>query len=159
MSEGEIGISLSHYYLWKNMIINNIQTCLVLEDDARNVHSNFEDIFINTMNNVPLDWDIVLFGFWLHRGEKGKKINNNIWKVKDFVLAHCYLINIKCVKKLMSLLPINEPLDTWLSSQTDNINIYRHNILRIQNSKRPSSSLIRQIIIKKQIKNTNNWNY
>ena len=138
------------------MIKDNIKTCLVLEDDARNVHIDFENIFIDTMNNVPNDWDMILFGFWLHRGEKGYKINEKIWKVKDFALLHCYLINIKCVKKLMKLLPINEPLDTWLSSNTNNINVYRHNILK-KYKINPASDLIKQIIIKKQIINTNNW--
>ena len=95
-----------------------------------------------------------MIGFWLHKGDTGYKVSENIHKVKDFVLMHNYIINKKGAKKLLNLLPINAPLDTWLSLNSNKVNIYRHNYL---NNGRLSSRLIRQNRLKKQIDNTNHW--
>ena len=152
MSQGEMGIIMSHYGIWKQMLKKEIGSVLVLEDDASKVAPDFMEKVYETMRNIPADWDIVLFGFWCHDNEKmGKKVNDKIWKVESFVLMHCYLINMKGARKLMGMLPIDKPLDTWLSSKSDEINIYRHNYL----SKNRSSRLIRQALVDKHNVNTN----
>ena len=38
-----------------------------------------------------------------------------------------YIINYKCAKKLLQYLPMNAPIDSWLSNLSSKINIYRHN--------------------------------
>ncbi len=81
---------------------------------------------------------------------KGSKFTDN------FVLLHSYLITYEGAKKLLSQIPINMPLDSWISSKSRKINIYRHNLAKNQ-SWRPSSLLIRQQRDAKQIVNTNNY--
>lgn len=159
MSPSEIGVALSHYNIWKKLENEKIYNkgILVVEDDASRISNDFIDKFNLVMNNVPHDWDIVLIGFTCHKQNKGKQINNIIWKVKDFILLHCYLINPKCFKKIKNLLPINAPLDTWLSQKSDVLNIYRHNFVSNKKAKNPSSKLIKQRLEDKQNINTNHF--
>lgn len=152
MDKGEIGIILSNYYLWKK-IADTQKNTIILEDDAINIDANFDNYLKFFMSKLPKDWDIFLLGFWLHRGDDGQQINHHIYKVKNFVLLHALIMTPSCAKKLLEFLPIDMPLDTWLSQQSEKINIYRHNYIDSNNQSR----LIRQKRFLKQIKNTNNW--
>jgi GR25 family glycosyltransferase involved in LPS biosynthesis len=155
MSQGELGVALSHRKLWKHIVSRNFQSCLILEDDALNFSPDFQEKCIETMQYVPKDWDVVLFGFWLHRGEKGYPVNSKISRVMDFCLLHCYAISQRGARKLINLTPIDMPLDTWMSNKCNHLNIYRHNeILDFQ--KTPKSRLSRQGLFDKQNINTNN---
>ena len=158
LDKGEIGVALSHYYLWKKIVDEDINTALILEDDAIRIHEHFEKHVKDTMKILPDDWDILLLGFWLHKGDnkKNEVIKNKIYKVDEFVLLHSYIINKKGAEKLLNRGAIDMPIDSWISAHSDTVNIYRHNILR-PNTRYPSSSLIRQQRAEKQIKNTNNW--
>ena len=156
MSDGECGCILSHYYLWKKIVDEKIPVTMILEDDAINVHPQFEKKVVNYYNSLPKDWDIFLLGFWLNKGTNGKQINTNIYSVDNFVLLHSYLITYEGAKKLLSLTPINMPLDSWISSKSRDVKIYRHTFSR-NNKNKPSSLLIRQKRDAKQIVNTNNY--
>ena len=96
------------------------------------------------------------FKVYYIEGDNGYKINKDFYKVKDFALTPCYLISLNGANKLLKLLPIDRPVDSWLSHVSNKINIYRHNIIRPY-SKYPSSSLVRQSTIKSQIAHTNNF--
>ena len=156
MSVGELGVALSHRNLWKHIVSRNLQSCLILEDDAINFSPDFQEKCIETMKSVPGDWDIVLLGFWLHRGEKGYPINNKISRVRDFCLLHCYALSLRGARKLLNLTPIDMPLDSWMSKKSNQLNIYRHHeILDFQ--KNPKSRLSRQGLHDKQNTNTNKF--
>ena len=156
MSLGELGCSLSHYNIWKDIVKNQLESSLVIEDDATRYSSDFRENVRDIMKYAPNDWDIVLLGFWLHRGEKGYPINNMFYRVKDFALTHCYAIHQRGAQKLLGLTPIDMPLDSWLSKVSDKLNIYRHN-KEVPNRKNPLSRLVRQAGIDKQNVNTNNF--
>ena len=156
MSDGECGCILSHYYLWKKIVDEKIPVTMILEDDAINVHPRFEKNVINFHKSLPKGWDIFLLGFWLNKGNNGEQINKDIYSVDNFVLLHSYLITYEGAKKLLDLTPIDMPLDSWISSKSKYINIYRHTLSR-NNKYKPSSLLIRQKRNSKQIVNTNNY--
>ncbi len=157
LSKGEIGCCLSHYYIWKKIVDENIKTCLVLEDDAIKTDPEILNKIKISMKHLPNDWDIFLVGFWNHRGNSDTQINSNIWKVKYFALTHCYIINNRGARKLLNQLPIDMPIDTWLSSKSNKINIYRHNYIK-SDSKYPFGNLIMQnLSLKSEIEHTNNW--
>lgn len=152
MDSGEIGVSLSHYYLWNKISLNN-KVSIILEDDAIKLHSNFNNYLSFFTTQLPGDWDFFLLGFLLHRGDDGKPVNNYITKVNNFVLMHAMLVSPKGARKAMGLTPIDMPIDSWLSKNSNKLNIYRHNLM----NKNHHSMLIQQNRIFKQIKNTNNW--
>ena len=131
MSNGEIGCILSHVSVWRYLVKEkNIDKIMVLEDDAVLISNDIYDRINDIWRNVPNDWDIILIGFWLHKGNNAKKINQYIYKVKDFVLLHSYIINKKGAEKLLSLLPVNMPLDSWIAFHSDKVNIYCHSFFR-----------------------------
>lgn len=162
MEKSEIGISLSYYYLFKKIVDENIQVALVLEDDATRIHPDFQNLLLEHYKILPPDWDMFLLGFWLHRGDNGNVVantNGKIHKVRDFCLLHAFMINKKGARKFLNHLPIDRPVDSWMSKCAhEDVNIYRHNII-IKPSKTPASALVRQDRERqnKQIKNTNNW--
>jgi GR25 family glycosyltransferase involved in LPS biosynthesis len=134
--------------------MDGARASLVIEDDALKIIPNFENIIFDLYKNLPEDWDVFLIGFSTFN-ETCKKVSEDIYKVKDFILAHCYLINKSGAKKLIDSLPINAPLDTFMSSVSNYVNIYRHNHLIRRDVTRKTSYLINQYGDVSQIKHTN----
>jgi GR25 family glycosyltransferase involved in LPS biosynthesis len=154
MSDGEVGCCMSHLGVWKKVIEDDLEMCLVIEDDALKIIPNFQNIIFDLYKKLPEDWDVFLIGFSTFN-ETCKKVSEDIYKVKDFILTHCYLINKSGAKKLIESLPINAPLDTFMSSVSNYVNIYRHNHLIRRDVTRKTSYLINQYGDVSQIKHTN----
>ena len=57
---GRIACSYGHYLVWNDMIKNNYDKCLILEDDFR-LNSDFHDKFNILYQNLPKQWDVILF--------------------------------------------------------------------------------------------------
>jgi GR25 family glycosyltransferase involved in LPS biosynthesis len=151
MTDGEKGIIMSHYNLWKK-IANEKEPHIILEDDAIGINSNTQIILDEIIKTLPNDYDIYLLGFI---DLEPKNIINQNEKVKEFVLLHSYIITPRGAQKLLEQLPINMPVDSWLSSVSDRINIYRHNYGYSGKNGRFYSTLITQVRDEKQIVNTN----
>ena len=147
LSPTEIGCCLSHLKIWNIINKNNIEKCIIFEDDAHYMKSNFKQEIDNILDTVPKDWDIILLGYMIKDNSHKDEIKiGTFYKIKQFFLTHCYLIKLKGVRRLLTLLPINAPIDTWLSSHSNKINIYRHNITngKANRFKNIHSHLIRQ---------------
>jgi len=151
MTDGEKGIIMSHYNLWKK-IANEKVPHIILEDDAIGVNSNTQIILDEIVKTIPKDYDIYLLGFI---DLEPTNVTNPHEKIKEFVLLHSYIITPEGAQKLLKLLPINMPVDSWLSSISDKINIYRHNYGNMGKKNRFNSTLITQVRNEKQIVNTN----
>jgi|688.fasta_scaffold218101_3 GR25 family glycosyltransferase involved in LPS biosynthesis len=151
MSDGEKGIIMSHYNLWKK-IANEKEPHVILEDDAIGINANTQIILDQIIKTLPNDYDIYLLGFI---DLEPINITNEHEKVKSFVLLHSYIITPIGAQKLLQQLPINMPVDSWLSSISDKINIYRHNYGNIGKKNRFYGRLICQKRKVKQIVNTN----
>lgn len=151
MSDGEKGVIMSHYNLWSK-IAKEKKPHIILEDDAIGVNANTEIILKEILETLPKDYDIYLLGFI---DLEPTNVTSLHAKVKAFVLLHSYIITPKGAKKILEQLPINMPVDSWLSSISDKINIYRHNFGNIGKKNRFYSRLITQKRNEKQIVNTN----
>lgn len=155
MSPGEIGCGLSHRKIWQKMVDQDIEVAMVLEDDALNFDPNFIKKVKSIFNKLPSDWGILLLGFWLHRGFNGHKVNDIIYRVYNFALTHCYIINKKTAKYFLDRAPIDCPIDTWMSKFSKTIKIYRHNYLLDPKYLNNASSLIVQDFNYGEIDHTN----
>jgi len=151
LSDGEKGIIMSHYNLWKK-IAKEKEPHIILEDDAIGVNANTQIVLTEILESLPKDYDIYLLGFI---DLEPKNITFLHEKVKSFVLLHSYIITPKGAQKLLENLPINAPVDTWLSNISDKINIYRHNFGNMGKKNRFYGRLITQKRKEKQIVNTN----
>jgi GR25 family glycosyltransferase involved in LPS biosynthesis len=151
LSDGEKGVLMSHYNLWTK-IAKEKNPYIILEDDATGVNANTQPVLKEILETIPKDYDIYLLGFI---DLEPINITNLHSKVKSFVLLHSYIITPEGAKKLLEQLPINMPIDTWLSSISDKINIYRHNFGNMGKKNRFYGRLITQKRNEKQIVNTN----
>lgn len=151
MTDGEKGIIMSHYNLWTKIAKSN-KPHLILEDDAIGINENTSNILDIILKNLPHDYDMYLLGYIDLKPDNIIGYNS---KVKEFVLLHSYLITPTGAKKLLNNLPINMPVDSWISSISDKINIYRHNYGNFSKKNRFYGKLIGQIRNEKQIVNTN----
>jgi len=151
LSDGEKGIIMSHYNLWTK-IAKEKEPHIILEDDAIGINFNTQIVLDEITQSLPKDCDIYLLGFI---DLEPKNITFLHEKVKSFVLLHSYIITPKGAQKLIENLPINAPVDTWLSNISDKINIYRHNFGNMGKKNRFYGRLITQKRKEKQIVNTN----
>jgi GR25 family glycosyltransferase involved in LPS biosynthesis len=59
--KGEIGVGLSHYYIWKRVSDDpSLNTVLILEDDAVNIHPQF----INIVNEISTILVVTTISFY-----------------------------------------------------------------------------------------------
>jgi collagen beta-1,O-galactosyltransferase len=113
---GEIGCSLSHYFLWNYIFKNKLEKVLILEDDVIFL-DNFDEV-LSKILNADLYYDI----FFLDRirlnrlyelGEE-ELIFDNITKAKYSYNSSSYIITFECIKKLLlcnflnNIMPIDE---------------------------------------------------
>lgn len=151
LSDGEKGVLMSHYNLWTK-IAKEKEPYIILEDDAAGVNSNTQIVLDEIMQTIPKDYDIYLLGFI---DLDPINVTSLHARVKKFVLLHSYIITPKGAQKLLENLPINAPVDTWLSLISDKINIYRHNFGNTGKKNKFYGRLITQKRNEKQIVNTN----
>ena len=120
LSGGEIGCGLSHYYLWKKIIEENLDHAIVIEDDLSPLNS-FYEIFtqINKLEMITKEWDIIYISF-LNTGNK-QYLTKNIFIPKCGFSTSGYIISKNGAKKLLNYLPIEGPIDVHLC------NLFYHN--------------------------------
>jgi GR25 family glycosyltransferase involved in LPS biosynthesis len=72
LTRGAIGCYLSHVKVWKDIIESNQKHGLIFDDDVK-LPLNINTRITKSMQHVPDDWDIILFGFHCKDCEKKKK--------------------------------------------------------------------------------------
>ena len=112
-------ITLNHYSIYNDIVNNNIDVALILEDDARFV-SNFKNILINYLSQLPDDLDMAFInaGCGQHVEKKNLK-PNQIWYEKQTTRSCCaYLITKKyCETLIKTMIPIKLGIDIELNNQ------------------------------------------
>jgi len=81
MNIGYIGCTLSHYFVWKYIVENNIEKMLILEDDT--VFLKDFDVALKYILNLDLDYHM----FYLNRWKL-----NKIYKMKDEIEINEYIV-------------------------------------------------------------------
>jgi glycosyl transferase family 25 len=134
---GAIGCSLSHIKLWQMLINSDQDIFFILEDDAflsSDYSINDINYYINNVNSLNIDWDIIYIGWYKIDPLKNQDIltSNNIYKVKSLLYcAHSYIINKKgALKLLQNAFPIIHQIDSYMSFMYmyRNVNAYRNKI-------------------------------
>jgi len=126
---GAVGCYLSHIKIWYKILNDNVKYGIVYEDDVLFNNKITSDSIMESINNLPDDWDILL----LNKNKvKMHKVNNipDLYKIERFLCTHSYVINSNIIPYLLeNVLPINQQIDFKLSClATKNIiNIYIYN--------------------------------
>lgn len=88
--DNELAGAISHTKVIEKAKELGLKKVLILEDDVEFV-DNLEELFNNFINNVPKNWDGLLFG-GNHVGG-GITIDNNLIKVNRSYALHAYCLN------------------------------------------------------------------
>lgn len=95
--KGAQGCMLSHLYIWKHIIENNLPYTIVFEDDVR-FHSEWNNIINDYINHTPVDFDILYIGSQLEVSSTYPIV------VLPVYCTHAYIITLEGAKKLYKLL-------------------------------------------------------
>lgn len=153
-----IGCWLSHKKCWEYIVENNIDRCLILEDDAIFI-DDFSSKLEKVMKDVPSDWDVLLLGtvlscspnncgmlskiadflksLYIRPSISKEKITDNIYRPSVFTGTQAYLITKEGAIKLLKLLSLADGhVDIGIASKSQNIKLYSTSpSLVIQNAK------------------------
>jgi GR25 family glycosyltransferase involved in LPS biosynthesis len=118
LSVNEIALHLSHYHIWKDIVKNNYQKCLILEDDC--IFTENINTFNNIISNIPNNWELLYLGH--SKKINGSYGNNSIIINSDFNKllygineTHIYAITNDCANILINnMLPIRAAVDGYL---------------------------------------------
>jgi len=130
MTNGEIGCALSHLNIWKKIVDENIESAIILEDDFI---VNDPD-FVNTVNNIDFDYDLVYLGRKKMGIDNEEQINEKVVKPIFSYWTIGYVLTTECAKKLYNETYLNNlfPVDEYLPlmynkhSNTDLIKLFKN---------------------------------
>jgi len=129
LNPGQVGAIYSHRGIIEKAKERNLDNILILEDDVKftdNVNNKFSELY----NNIPEDWDVILFG-GNHSGNnpwsKGELtfVANNIFRVSYSLALHCYAVkNTVFDKTIDALSKMNNTNDALFAEIQKDINCY-----------------------------------
>jgi GR25 family glycosyltransferase involved in LPS biosynthesis len=118
---GGIGCALSHKKCYEYIVNNNIQKCLILEDDIR-----VDDKFVEKINSlekiVPKDFDMFFLGF--HGAHALKQVSYDYFIPTRIYGLFGYIVTYEGAKKLLNIFPITEQIDSEIPKSFDKIKAY-----------------------------------
>ena len=124
LTPGAIGCAMSHQAIYKKIVNENINRCLILEDDI-----TFIEDFQNKLNNLEKeitdDFDLFFLGY--HRVSQYDTINfisKNIHKFITIYGLFGYIVTKKGAQKLLEIFPITLQRDSEITRNSNVIDIY-----------------------------------
>jgi GR25 family glycosyltransferase involved in LPS biosynthesis len=119
---GEICVSINHFNVYQKILNNGYKNCLIIEDDAvfKDNFNIFENI-LSQLQNVKFDICFLSDCCNLHINEIEE--NNYIYEANSSRSVCGYIINIKCINKILKTLPFNAPIDWHLNIIKKDLNL------------------------------------
>lgn len=128
MTVGGIGCALSHYNVYKKIVNEKIQRCLILEDDIEiiddfNSKCEMLDNILKTTGES--NFDIFLLGYHNSSLPKAEIYKNyDLVKFTNLYGLFGYIVSYEgAVKLLENIFPLDMQIDSEISNNSDKINI------------------------------------
>lgn len=114
-NRGQLGCWLSHVKIWKKIVAEDVDSCLVLEDDiifhSPNENKSFFDNFDDYYNSLPSDWNIFMLGYG---GGAIKTINDKITQLHHPSGTYAYALKNQAAQILSKhYWPMRGALDSF----------------------------------------------
>ncbi len=148
LSNEEIAVALSHIAAWQRIIDEERSYGLILEDDIF-----FESTFAHDLNllwkELPKntsefpDFDLLYLSYReVDRGALKEEFSEHLIRpIKGLWWFSGYVLSYEGAKKLLSLCPVNGPIDLWINLQFTKLNVYASvNSLIFQRNDLPSNN-------------------
>lgn len=126
-SDSMIGCGISHINLWKKIVKEKINKCLILEDDFIFI-DNFLNKFNNIINKAPIEYDILFLtdNIIHNKNLRLYNIDDNFYKQLLISQTVGYIITLKGAKRILKYInKVSHHIDVELciSSLLYNFNI------------------------------------
>lgn len=120
-TDAMMGCASSHMELWERIQKENTEYALILEDDVKFL-SGFKKRFLFYMSYVPKNWDMIVLGTIMKQGDsntlekvhgcfydygKNYNVNKYVYRLKNFIGAHAYILSKQGAKKLVKGIDIS----------------------------------------------------
>jgi len=89
---GAWGCYVSHLLILQHCLMNSIDSCLILEDDAKFV-DDFDERFPLFMESLPAKWKWAFIGGQSRYSRNNQIINDNVVRCYDIHRTHGYMLN------------------------------------------------------------------
>lgn len=123
MTIGGIGCALSHYNIYKKIINEKINRCLILEDDIT-IPDNFNEMCEYLEPHLSkLDFDLFFLGYHDTSIKYSYYYNYRFKQFNRVYGLFGYIVTLEGAKKLMNIFPLKKQIDTEISNYSKNINI------------------------------------
>jgi GR25 family glycosyltransferase involved in LPS biosynthesis len=131
-TDPEIGISLSHMGVWKDIVKKKTPYTLILEDDFT-IDTEFQTNLKNAWDELPKDFDVFYLSYLQSSdGFKFDFYKNNLLKIhKGIWWLSGYILSYEGAKKLIDNFPVVGVADMWINHIIPSMNVYATKILLI----------------------------
>lgn len=124
LTETEIGCYASHYKIFLLMVFYNVESALILEDDAK-----FHPDFLDRVQDLPKDWEYLSFGHGSFGNRKNYVANSTenkrLVKGGGYWFTHAYAITLQTAKFFVERLRIQtDSIDCQIADLQHEINSY-----------------------------------
>lgn len=89
---------------------------IIAEDDVRFSHVDSVNYFLESMKNLPADWDIFVSGFY--EAEKFEQDFDNIWKVEKMCGFHFYAVSERYYERYLQA-DEKYNIDLWTTDMSE----------------------------------------
>jgi len=116
LSPGERGCSSSHICAWRQCLDAAGDTntpLLVLEDDAAPT-AEFQQVLVRALAALPSDADLLYLGY-SQAADWRREVSPDLVESEYVWTTVAYIIWPSCARKLLSHLPVSEPVDNWMA--------------------------------------------
>lgn len=128
MTKGGIGCALSHYNVYKKIVDEKINRCLILEDDIR-INANFYEALNSVQKELndsnSNDFDMLFLGY--HRSSISHPfsvISKNLYVPTRVYGLFGYIVSYQGAKKLLdTIFPLERQIDSAISDYSSNFKI------------------------------------
>lgn len=130
MTPQEVAVALSHIRIWRLIAEGENPYTLVLEDDvifrrcfSRDLNRAWTELL--NINNLSDDFEILYLSYKEARvGVKKHKISQELFRPKRGLWQLSgYVLSKKGAEKLLSLLPVQGPVDLWMNLQFQKLEV------------------------------------
>lgn len=119
-----IGLSLSHFGLFKAMEMLEVPEFIILEDDCY-FKDDIKEEFEKSYNALPADWEVVYLGYCCHENKPTRPINNRVSTIKYPFCSHAIMYKQSVIPKLMTAATLWAPFDIqWIFKVLPYVNCY-----------------------------------
>jgi GR25 family glycosyltransferase involved in LPS biosynthesis len=123
MTIGGIGCALSHYNIYKKIIKEKINRCLILEDDIT-LKNNFTELCKHLETRLEsVDYDLFFLGYHNTSIKYTYRSDYDFIKFNRVYGLFGYIVTLEGAKKLLNIFPLNMQIDSEISNNSNSIKI------------------------------------